>query len=146
MSQNEKKQSQEQQCAAHAWSCIESCARLPEESRLDYTRAAKRLPVRIMASGLGQAVAFLYAKTKKKDSRESNDGRQKLIMDLQDWVVAKRLGRGKAGKDASLVQCIIQNEPLYMRRAANEALLWLQWLNRFAEGRFGVTDREEEQE
>lgn len=148
MSQNKKKQSLEQTCAGYAWNCIEECAQLPsEDDRLDYIRAARRLPLRIMASGLGQAVAFLEAK-KEKGSGNGKEklGVKKLIDHLEGWILDHRLGRGKVKENACLISCLIQNEPMYMRRAANEAITWLQWLNRFAEGRFGIPDMEEKQE
>ncbi len=60
----------EQRRALHAWKAIQA---LPAEDKAtdNYAREAKRLPLRIMTAGLGQALAFLDAKRGSKPGSTS---------------------------------------------------------------------------
>src|SRR5262249_40567465 len=91
---------------------------------------AKKLPNRILAAGLGQALAFLAAKQQKKPSLK------KLLDNLTDWVLTKRPLRGE--KPKSLMDSIIYGNSDFLRRATEETLAYLQWLNRFAEAELGT--------
>ncbi len=72
-------QTLDQRRAAHAWAAVEE---LPGKIGGDYAREAKRLPVRMLTSGLGHALAFLRAKSKRGDTNE------RLLHDLSDWGAA----------------------------------------------------------
>ena len=92
-------------------------------------------PIRITTSGLGQALAFIHA---KKHAPE-------LLRDIADWVLARLDKRAddqnrkeKPAEDA-LIKEIIAGDSNFLRRATDETLAYLQWLNRFAEAE-GLTD------
>ncbi len=124
----ESRQTLDQRRAQHAWKAIEALDRLSNEEKDEYAREAKKLPVRIMASGLGQALAFICAKAGDKKKTLSQ-----LHGDLTDWVLN---GRGlKGAAPESLLQCVFRGDADFMRRATNEVLAYLQWLNRFAEAK-----------
>lgn len=119
----------DQRRAEHAWEKLMALKNSNNghwgEDAEDYTREAKKLPVRIMASGLGQALSFIKAKANKKN------GLRELNSDLSEWVIKKRPIQAKEPED--LLQSIISDDSDFLRRVTDEALSYLQWLNRFAE-------------
>ena len=124
----------DQRRAHHAWGAIRSFGKNDMkdtkftygEDAEEYAREAKKLPTRIMASGLGQALAFILAKAqaKKKNLTRLHDH-------LTDWVICKRPMTAKNSK--SLLVSIIEGDAAFLRRATDEVLAYLLWLNRFAE-------------
>jgi CRISPR-associated protein Cmr5 len=120
-------QTLDQRRAAHAWTAIQNLKRNPQQpEREEYAGEAKKLPIRIMTSGLGQALAFLLAKA--KDKKKSL---HQLHEDLTDWVLRQRGLRGLA--QDSLIRSVIEGNSDFLRQATDEVLAYLQWLNRFAE-------------
>jgi CRISPR-associated protein Cmr5 len=134
----------DQRRAHHAYHAVQSALRQSGKNR-DAARRfggqARKLPTRIMASGLGQALAFLKAKNYAPY----------LLVALGDWVLEKR-GKGAglpkppeapdekgAVKDDALLLAIITGTSDLLRRATDEALAYLLWLNRFAEAE-GLTE------
>ncbi|MFZ5588005.1 MAG: type III-B CRISPR module-associated protein Cmr5 [Thermodesulfobacteriota bacterium] len=121
-------QSLDQRRAKHAWEAVQNIVKDRDKAK-KYGQQAKKLPMRIMASGLGQALVFLHA---KKYAPE-------LLRDLGDWVLHKKDGpdQGKpkdTGKeDAALIKAILKYDSPKLRMVTDEVLAYLQWLNRFAE-------------
>jgi len=114
----------DQRRAKHAWQAV--MAAKDEKDFHDFRMHAKRLPVRIMASGLGQALAFLKAKGYAP----------RLLRDIGDWVLDKRERPGSTQPkpaDDELIKQIINGNSDFLRRATDETIAYLQWLNRFAE-------------
>jgi CRISPR-associated protein Cmr5 len=129
-----KSKSIEQCRAAHAWEAVQRVKVKPHKKK--YGDQAKKLPTRIMAAGLGQALAFLAAK----------DYAPELPVDIGDWVLDKRGNPGstKPALDKhALIKAVMAGSSDFLRRATDEALAYLQWLNRFAEAE-GLTDKAEE--
>ncbi len=122
-------QTLDQRRAAHAWNAIQQLkANCKELQRQEYAGEAKKLPIRIMTSGLGQALAFLLAKARDKDKKPNL---RRLHEDLTGWALGHR---GLRGRDKqSLMQSVIQGDSDFLRLATDEVLAYLQWLNRFAE-------------
>jgi len=124
----------DQRRAAHAWAAVErakTCAR-PKK----YGGQAKKLPVRILGAGLGQAAAFLNAKGYAPD----------LLRDLGDWLLDKHPHPDSVGERPAaeaLQRAIMDGSADQLRRLTDEALAWLQWLNRFAEAA-GITDLDDD--
>lgn len=110
----------DQQRAKHAWDEIQRILQTRKEKTKEIFRHAKKLPVRILVSGLGQAIAF--AQTKKETDE--------LIISLDGWI---RI-RLKYGVNDKLLEKIISGDSAFLRRATEESLLYLQWFNRLAEG------------
>jgi CRISPR-associated protein Cmr5 len=127
----------DQRRARHAWNTIQEILkkyphqtvngkRLPHEKARKISGQAKKLPTRIIASGLGQALAFLKAKDYAPD----------LLVEFGDWVLDKRgqAGSSKAKpKDDELLLAVVRGNSDFLRRATDEVLAYLLWLNRFAE-------------
>lgn len=131
-----KARSLDQERAAFAWKRIQSHkSQFSDSDADDYVGEARKLPIRTMASGLGQALAFLYAKQEKKP------GVKLLLSDLAVWVLDQRQlipGVPAEGKsEARLIEAIVSDgsNSQYLRRATAEVLAILVWVNRFAEGR-----------
>jgi len=126
MSPEERKvvaQDLDQRRAAHAWEAVQEAK---EKGDSKFQGEAKKLPVRIMAAGLGQALAFLNAK-----------GYSPLLLSvLGDWVLDKRLKPGSSARrpeEDALIKHILEHSSERLRLATSETLAYLQWLNRFAE-------------
>ena len=126
----------DQRRANHALERIKAVLRLDGDARDDYAREAKKLPVRVMASGLGQALAFIGAKAAKRHSLKQLHG------DLTDWVIGGRLA-SHAKDPNSLLESVIQGDADFLHWATDETLAYLVWLNRFAEAN-GLPKRDSE--
>jgi CRISPR-associated protein Cmr5 len=127
----------DQRRARHAWHTIQDVLskyprqtvngkQLPHEKARKIGGQAKKLPTRIIASGLGQALAFLKAKDYAPD----------LLVELGDWVLDKRANpdsRRPKPKDDALLRAVIEGGSDFLRRASDEVLAYLLWINRFAE-------------
>ncbi|NLF69583.1 MAG: type III-B CRISPR module-associated protein Cmr5 [Candidatus Anammoximicrobium sp.] len=131
----------DQRRARHAWQAVHDtkqhigCHQKQDEKKFGVN--ARKLPVRIMASGLGQALAFLKAK----------DSAPGLLIEIADWVLDKRANpdsNREKPKDDALLQSVITSDSDFLRAATEEVLAYLQWLVRFAEAE-GLTDSEGEQ-
>jgi CRISPR-associated protein Cmr5 len=114
----------DQRRAKHAWNAVMAAKK--GKGFEAFCTQAKKLPIRIMASGLGQALAFLDAK----------DYAPQLLQAIGDWVLDKRgnPGSSKPMPPANdLIKRIIEKDSDFLRRATDETVAYLQWLNRFAE-------------
>ena len=121
----------DQRRAKHAWNAVLR-AKSGEGAHKDqndkqFGRNAKKLPVRIVASGLGQSLAFLKAKGKAPG----------LVAELSDWI-AVRIPT-QTGESRDLLERVIHGKSDFLRRATDEVLAYLQWLTRFAEAE-GLTE------
>lgn len=124
----------EQRRAAHAWKAVTALAirieggrRIYDGAAVEYEREAHKLPIRIIASGLGQALAFIEAKAKGKKL-------DKLLKDLTDWAKERPL---PLKRPDSLLLSVVEGDSDFLRRATEETLAYLQWLNRFLEAEIG---------
>jgi CRISPR-associated protein Cmr5 len=116
----------EQRRANHAWDAVQQILAKPPDQAKRIGGQAKKLPTRILASGLGQALAFLRAKNHAPE----------VLICLGDWILDKRANpdsKKPAPDDRALVEAIVKGSSDFLRRATDEALAYLQWLNRFTE-------------
>ncbi len=126
----------DQRRAQHAWEAVqdivrryirhENGKRIVQEEAKKFGGHAKKLPTRIMASGLGQALAFLRAKNYAPD----------LLTAVGHWVLDKRANPESSRPrptDNALIEQLIHGNSDFLRRATDETLAYLLWLNRFAE-------------
>jgi CRISPR-associated protein Cmr5 len=130
---SEAKQTPDQIRAKHAWDAVDA-VKSTKDAKV-YGGAARKLPVRIMASGLGQALAFLAAKGKTPA----------LLKDLSEWVLVKRVDADPKlpqNRNPNLLQAIINGNSDTLREYTNETLAYLQWLNRFCEANNLTDDTE----
>lgn len=130
---NKPKQTLDQKRASHAWKAVERLQVGSKEAD-NYAREAKKLPVRIITAGLGQALSFIDAKKDKKPGLED------LHRDLTDWA-RQRLATARS--HATLLEAVIKTDTAFLRRATDEILAYLGWLNRFTEAK-GLPQQPEE--
>jgi len=125
--------------AKHAWKSVQ--AHEHGNGFDHFVGAARKLPVRIMASGLGQALAFLNAKASKRQAYSA------LLSAIGDWVLNRPLdgipSRQLPADDAQLFQLIEHANADKLREQTVETLAYLQWLNRFCEATGTSADVEE---
>ncbi len=130
-------QTLDQRRAKHAWEAVQQATKLKEKK--DYGGHAKKLPTRIRAAGLGQALAFLLSKAGDPRAKNHKAHLGQLHKDLTEWIIKER--GLKANRPDSLLESIIEGDSDFLRLATDEAMNYLQWLNRFAEAD-GLTDGE----
>jgi len=119
----------DQDRARNAWDIIQGAKDLDEKKKDAFGVQLKKLPMRILAAGLGQSLAFLEAKD--KDS---------LLLDaLAKWINTRR--KVEANGRIRLVERIIKGDADFLRFATAECLAYLQWLVRFADAE-GITKDE----
>ncbi len=127
----------DQRRAYHAWQAVQRAKnKVGKHSAQDprqFRRQAKKLPLRILTSGLGQSLTFLKT---KKGKEEDVPG---LLAELSNWVLIERLG--VTGTPIDLLEFIIAGGADDLRRATEEVMVYLQWLNRFCEAE--IEDDEE---
>jgi CRISPR-associated protein Cmr5 len=126
----------DQRRAEHAWKTVELALKIRDQKdQKKFGGQAKKLPARVVTSGLGQALAFLKAKNYAP----------LLLQRIADWVLNKRQDpkseRLEPGDDA-LLQRIVQGDSDFLRRATDEVLAYILWVNRFAEAN-GLSEDEE---
>ncbi|MBF0290830.1 MAG: type III-B CRISPR module-associated protein Cmr5 [Nitrospinae bacterium] len=120
-------QTLDQERAAHSWGIVQNVKReLAPQDQKKFGGQAKKLPIRIMSAGLGSSLAFLEAKKYAP----------KLLDALSEWTKKKMPG---ADAQMPLLARIMKNDANFLRRATDETLAYLQWLNRFAEAE-GITE------
>ncbi|MFO8072229.1 MAG: type III-B CRISPR module-associated protein Cmr5 [Polyangia bacterium] len=125
-------QTLDQRRAKHAWEAVKRAKGWGNSQHgKEYGGHAKKLPMRIRSAGLGQALAFLMAKAGKPKSKEYKKHIAQLHDDVTDWVLKHRGVKGK--QPGSLLKSIIEGDSDFLRLATDEAMAYLQWLNRFGE-------------
>jgi CRISPR-associated protein Cmr5 len=131
-----KTQELDQRRARHAWQAVqaaksqEGCHKGQDPKK--FGGQVRKLSVRIMASGLGQALAFLKAKGYAPG----------LLVELGDWVLNKRNDpHSEKGKpsDTALLEYVLKADAIHLRWVTDEALAYLRWLARFVEAE-GLTE------
>ena len=99
----------------------------------EYRAYTRRLPMLIKTNGLGNALAFEYA----KGSNQAPNAHDLLLKHLTDWfrLPQNEYLLGKLGKqpDALLLKVIKTDSATY-RSVTTEVLALLHWLRRLAEG------------
>ncbi len=141
---HQPRQTLDQRRASHAWDVVREIdkkypprieckdgkdKKFPHEQAKKFGGQAKKLPTRIMAAGLGQALAFLKAKGYAPE----------LLVELSKWM-EQRLPP-KPGESKDLLERIVKGNSEFLRRATDEVMAYLLWLNRFAEAE-GLTDED----
>ncbi|MEM4555091.1 MAG: type III-B CRISPR module-associated protein Cmr5 [Candidatus Anstonellaceae archaeon] len=147
----------EQERARYAWQCIQHCldhaieglqARIAEERneknreglqrrlktlqseeggknwKREYGSLARKVPSLILTNGLGQTLAFLKAKGKGDPS----DEHEVFYQHISNWL------KQRLRLEDDLLEWIVNSANSQQYRIATmEALVFLQWLKRFAE-------------
>lgn len=123
----------DQKRASHAYGLVQK-ARSDRADLKEFKTQVKKLPARIVASGLGQALAFLEAKRYAPH----------LLAGLSHWI--RECGTvGFAPDHEKLLIRLVQADDAFLRFATAECLAYLQWLVRFADAELrDVPDQDQE--
>jgi CRISPR-associated protein Cmr5 len=128
-------QTLDQKRASHAWDLIQNqVSKLTKDRQKEFGTQAKKLPMRILTAGLGQALAFLEAKG-ATDDRNKLTPQQVLLDGLAEWIDERR----RADGERRLVVRVIRGDADFLRFATAECLAYLQWVVRFADAQ-GLTE------
>lgn len=127
----EMKQTLDQKRAADAWEVIRQVGSVQKEEKDQFGIQVKKLPTRIITSGLGQALAFLEAKQSAPRLRQA----------LDNWLDSRRPVR--QGQEKRLVVRVIQGDAEFLRFATAECMSYLQWLVKFADAEGLIKDEVE---
>lgn len=119
-------QTLDQQEARFAIRCIEEVKESNESVKGDYFTQVKQLPTRILSNGLGQSLAFLFAKSEKKTRKDS--GHRLLYDHIAEWLEERTVYPEKG----PLLETMMQNDMSRYIEAQYHALRFLEWLVKFA--------------
>jgi CRISPR type III-B/RAMP module-associated protein Cmr5 len=131
-------QTLDQRRANHAWQVVAKVKRLPDDNdKKKFKTQVKKMPARILTSGLGPALAFLEAKKVAPD----------LLAALAGWLKTfplTRTVRVEPPDQEHLLVYILNGSSEFLRFATAESLAYLQWVVRFtdAELRDVATDED----
>ena len=132
------RQTLDQRRAKHAWEAVQKAKKSNDPKK--FGGQARKLPMRIKASGLGNAIAFINAKGYAPE----------LLEAISDWVLYQRQNRQSQKKSEKQNICnllceITKGTADFLRWATDETLAYLQWINRFAEAE-GLTEETGQEE
>jgi CRISPR-associated protein Cmr5 len=111
-----------QQRAQHAWDEVQKAAARPDEFEKKFADPAKKMPVRIRASGLGQTAAFM--RVKEGDA---------VLGAVTRWCHLAGV-LADSSTDSLLIQ-FKDGDVAQLRHLTAEVLAYLEWLVRFADGK-----------
>ena len=114
--------------AKWAWDAVDKAGEKDER----YLTEARKLPARLLTSGLGQTMAYLHAKAKGKGDLDG-EGVARLYAQL-----CQRM-REVLRRDNNIpaMKIIIDLGPREYRMLSQEMLESAEWIKRFAEGKGG---------
>lgn len=124
-----RQQTLELERARFAWAKVASVKRQSFEG--EYESWAQKLPVLILTNGLGQTLAFL--KSKANGEGKPAKAQSELFEHLTDWLKDTRTIPWES-TEPDLLERIVNSSSDTYRVATSEALAFLTWLKRFAEG------------
>lgn len=119
-----------------------------------YKSYVKKITSMIISNGLGQTIAFVYAKRakEKKDNgvrispgseNYPKNGYDLIYKQITDYLKSNSTARIKMENNTELIEWVISLDSYNYRYATEEILAFLGWLKRFAEG---MIETEEEGE
>ncbi len=106
-----------------------------------YKSYVKKIPSMILSNGLGQTLAFIYAKRAKirRNQEPGSNNNPKNAYDLiykqiTDYLRSDSVARIRMPNDNELIRWVISLDSYSYRYVTEEILAFLNWLKRFAEG------------
>lgn len=121
----------EQGRAEFAYQCAAKGSAL--DKKKEYKQYVKKLPMLIKTNGLGAAVAFFFSK-KNDDQSKAGYAYKEIYEQLNEWLKKAETVNWMLNSDKPLVQSITELPSEQYRALTIEALAFLNWLRRFAEG------------
>lgn len=112
-------QTLDQKRAKHAWDHVNVHGGKLESNKV------KRIPTRILNSGLAPTIAYMKAK--------QTDEPFVVIQAIEEWV--NQHIPLKRGESSDLFERILAGNSEFLRRVTDEAMAYLQWYVRFVEAK-----------
>lgn len=122
--------------AEFAYKCVkDAIEKLDEKKRKDYRSYIRKIPQMILSNGLGQTIAFIYAKKEKGNAYEL------IYNQLTDYLKSESTIRISLPADKNeLVKWIISLDSQNYQYATEEVLAFLNWLKKFADGMIEIKE------
>ncbi|MEN3045276.1 MAG: type III-B CRISPR module-associated protein Cmr5 [Candidatus Hydrothermales bacterium] len=125
--------------AEFAYECVKSAINsLDEKRKKEYRSYVRRILHMILSNGLGQTLAFVYA---KKESGNAYDLIYKQFTDYLKSASTARITMPHSQKE--LIEWVISLDSYQYRYVTEELLAFLNWLKKFAEGMIEAEEVEE---
>lgn len=126
--------------AKWAWEKVSGVAEPKSSIGLEYATHVRKLPSRLQTNGLGQALAFLFAKS-KVDRKKGETGAARLLAHLGERLATTLERQPQDLRDPrAIMEAIVKMSPDQYRRCTHELLTTSEWLKRFADGLFEKDD------
>ncbi|MCS7213889.1 MAG: type III-B CRISPR module-associated protein Cmr5 [Candidatus Calescibacterium sp.] len=125
--------------AEFAYRCVEQAIQnLPEiKKQKEYRSYVRKIPQMIISNGLGQTLAFVFAKKKNGNAYDL------IYRQLTDYLKSDAVVWKKMPDDKNeLIKWIISLKSYDYRHVTEEILAFLNWLKRFAEGMIETEEEE----
>lgn len=121
-----------------AWRWVDKALEELRSDRPRYGTLARKLPSLFQTSGLGQTLAYLYAKAGGNSKKAEGLLFEQIASHLRGRLHKQSTSRGQS-LDTGM-QFVLDLAPNEYRRATAEAFAVAEWLKRFAEGRIESED------
>lgn len=113
--------------AEFAYKCVEEVLNKDKKTKKEYRSYIRKIPHMILSNGLGQTLAFVYAK--------KEDAYNLIYTQLTQYLKSDIPARIKMAHDnKDLLEWVISCNSEAYRYITQEVLAFLSWLKRFAEG------------
>lgn len=115
--------------AEFAYECMMEIVNTTDEKKKEYRSYIRRLPTMILTNGLGQALAFVVAKS------ENGNAYELIYKQLTNYMKSKYITKIQMPQDEKeFLKWVISCDSQTYRYITQEILAFLNWLKRFAEG------------
>ncbi len=116
--------------AEFAYRCVKNAVNnLDDKKKKEYRSYIRKISQMILSNGLGQTLAFIYAK------KEEGNAYDLIYKQLTDYLKSDSTARIKMPEDENdLIEWVITRDSHEYRYITEEVLAFLNWLKKFAEG------------
>lgn len=115
--------------AEFAYSCVENALHMLEpKKQKEYKSYVKKIPQMILSNGLGQTIAFVFAKS------ENGNAYDLIYKQINQYIKSETSSRIRITDNTDLLKWIVSCNSTEYKYASREILSFFNWLRRFAEG------------
>ncbi len=116
--------------AEFAYRCVKNAVNiLDNKKKKEYRSYTRKIPQMILSNGLGQTLAFVYAK------KENGNAYDLIYQQLTDYLKSDSTARIRMPENQNdLIEWVISLDTYNYRYVTEEVLAFLNWLKKFAEG------------
>lgn len=123
--------------AEFAYDCVKQAKEeLKIEKQREYRSYSRKIPQMILSNGLGQTLAFIYAK------KEEGNAYDLIYRQLTDYLKRVSTRINMPDNQIELIEWIISLDSYHYRHVTEELLSFLSWLKKFAEGMIKLEEEE----